>query len=84
MLQSRIHSHGDRGSREKERLLEQVSRLTGRCEQLENDVKNMEARGQTTVAEMERLAILGKDKEKRVHQLTHEVSAGGTVQSSDT
>ena len=52
-------------------------------EQLENDVKNMEARGQTTVAEMERLAILGKDKEKRVHQLTHEVSAGGTIQSSD-
>ena len=74
LLQSRIHSHSDRGSLEKDRLLEQVSRLTGRCEQLENDVKNMEARGQATATEMERMAIMAKDKEKRVQQLTREVS----------
>lgn len=74
MLQSRIHSHSDRGSHEKDRLLEQVSRLTGRCEQQENDIKNMETRGQATAAEVERMAITAKDKEKRVQQLTQEVS----------
>ncbi len=74
LSQSRIHSHSDRGSLEKDRLLEQVSRLTGRCEQRENDIKNMETRGQATAAEMERMAIKGKDKEKRVQQLTQEVS----------
>ena len=51
-----------------------MSRLTGRCEQRENDIKNMETRGQATAAEMERMAIMGKDKEKRVQQLTQEVS----------
>ena len=50
-----------------------MSRLTGRCEQQENDVKNMEKRGQATAAEMERMAIMGKDKEKKVQQLTQEV-----------
>ena len=73
MLQSRIHSQSDRGSLEKDRLLEQVSRLTGRCEQLENEIKNLEMRGRASMTEMEKMAIMGKDNNKRVQQLTQEV-----------
>ena len=73
--QSRLQSHGDRGSAEKDRLLDQVSRLTGRCEQLEADLRNAEAREQAGMAELERQTIVSKDREKKILRLAEEVSS---------
>ena len=51
----------------------QVSRLTGRCEQLEQDQKNCEDRYQSTLTELEKQTIVSKDREKKIHMLMEEV-----------
>ena len=52
------------------------SRLTGKVEHLEADLKNVEERASAANSQLETQTILCKDREKQVHQLQEEVGQG--------
>ena len=63
----------DRGFDGKNKNLDTISRLTGKVEHLDADLKNAEERAGAVNNQLETQTILCKDREKQVHQLQEEV-----------
>ena len=72
-LQNRVKVLEERGFDGKNKNLETISRLTGKAEHLQADLKNAEERASAVNNQLETQTILCKDREKQVHQLQEEV-----------
>ena len=64
----------ERGFDGKNKNIDTISRLTGKVEHLDADLKNAEERAGAVNNQLETQTILCKDREKQVHQLQEEVS----------
>ena len=60
---------------EKVRFLEQISRLTGRVENLEKEAEDREGRQSSLLQDLEKQAIISKDRERSIQQLTEDLYA---------
>ncbi len=74
-LQNRVKTLEDRGFDGNNKSLETISKLTGKIEHLETELKIAEERQVTFAAQMETQVILCKDREKQIHQLQEEMEA---------
>lgn len=72
-LQNRVKVLEERGFDGSNKNLETISRLTGKVEHLETELKIAEERTAATNNQLETQTILCKDREKQVHQLQEEV-----------
>eukprot|EP00090_Calanus_glacialis_P028438 TRINITY_DN45680_c0_g1_i1.p1 TRINITY_DN45680_c0_g1~~TRINITY_DN45680_c0_g1_i1.p1 ORF type:complete len:494 (-),score=153.56 TRINITY_DN45680_c0_g1_i1:17-1498(-) len=60
---------------EKGKYLEQISRLTGRVENLEKEAEDREGRQSSLLQDLEKQAIISKDRERSIQQLTEDLDA---------
>ena len=60
---------------EKVKFLEQISRLTGRVENLEKEAEDREGRQSSLLQDLEKQAIISKDRERSIQQLTEDLYA---------
>lgn len=74
-LQNRVKVLEERGFDGKNKNLDTISRLTGKVEHLDADLKNAEERAGAVNNQLETQTILCKDREKQVHQLQEELEA---------
>ena len=58
---------------EKTKYLEQISRLTGRIENLEKEAEDREGRQSSLLQDLEKSAIISKDRERSIQQLTEDL-----------
>ena len=58
---------------EKAKLLDQVSKLTGRVEHLEKEAEDNEVRQSSLLQDLEKQGIISKDRERTIQQLTEEL-----------
>lgn len=74
-LQNRVKILEDRGFDGSDKNLDTISRLTGKVEHLETEMKICEDRCNAINNQLETQTILCKDREKQVHQLQEELEA---------
>merc|ERR1712020_864199 len=58
---------------EKSKLMDQVSKLTGRIEHLEKEAEDNEARQSSLLQDLEKQGIISKDWERSIQQLAEEL-----------
>jgi hypothetical protein len=72
-MANRIKILEDRGQGGLGKQMDTISRLTGRVEHLEAELKITEERYTATISQLETQTIMSKDREKQIQQLQDEV-----------
>ena len=73
-IANRLKLIEDRGHDGLDKQIETISKLTGRVEYLESEIKIAEDRHHSSLSQLETQVVLCKDREKQIHQLQEDVS----------
>ena len=73
-IANRLKLIEDRGHDGLDKQIETISKLTGRVEYLESEIKIAEDRHHSSLSQLETQVVLCKDREKQIQQLQEDVS----------